>query len=141
MKTSLLTFFSKSNNKSVAWMSTENLAIRANTFDLKISQKLLAIFLQYNFCFNEQIRCTSQFFEWQTMSTAQKKFSIKDFFSKCDQIRSFLADLFRIAYNKKLWHAPQIQSKPSNGRGLKTPKLPRVPKLPHFKEDFLKKFG
>ena len=31
---------------------------------------------------------------------------------------------FRIAYKKKLWHAPQTQSKTSNGRVLKNPKLP-----------------
>ena len=31
----------------------------------------------------------------QTLSTAQKmKFSIKDFFSKCDQIRNFLLHIF-----------------------------------------------
>ena len=33
---------------------------------------------------------------------------------------------FRIAYKKKLWHAPQTQSKTSNGRVLKNPKLPRL---------------
>ena len=49
-------------------MITENLAIRAKTFELKISQHLLALFLQYTFGFNKLIKCTSQFFEWQTIS-------------------------------------------------------------------------
>ena len=40
--------------------------------------------------------------------------------------------LFQIAHNKKLWHAPQTQSKASKGRGLKNPKLPRITKLPRF---------
>ena len=40
--------------------------------------------------------------------------------------------LFRIAYNKKLLHALQTQSKASKERGLKNLKLPRILKLPHF---------
>ena len=35
------------------------------------------------------------YFVWSTYDTAQKmKFSIKDFFSKCDQIRSFLYETY-----------------------------------------------
>ena len=49
-KTSLVTFL-KSSNTTTAGMSTENLATRANCIELKISQKLLALFLQYTFVF------------------------------------------------------------------------------------------
>ena len=41
-----LTIFFKSSNISDARMSTENLATRAKGFELKISHKLLAVFLQ-----------------------------------------------------------------------------------------------
>ena len=68
LKTFLFTCFSKSSNKSLAWLSIKTLAIKAKTFQLKVSQKLLAVFLQYTFSLNELIRCTSQFFEWKTVS-------------------------------------------------------------------------
>ena len=45
---------------------------------------------------------------------------------------SFFFSLFWTAYNKKLWQAPQTQSKASKGRVLKNLKLPRIPKLPCF---------
>ena len=34
-------------------MSTENLAIGVKTFELRLRQKLLAVFLQYIICFNK----------------------------------------------------------------------------------------
>ena len=55
--------FLKLSNTSAAGTSTENLAIRAKCFELKKTKKLLAVFLQYAFCFHELIRYISQFFE------------------------------------------------------------------------------
>ena len=40
--------------------------------------------------------------------------------------------LFQIAYKKKLWHAPQTQSKASNWREPENPKLLQGSKLPCF---------
>ena len=48
------------------------------------------------------------------------------------QLENLAPSLFRRAYNKKLWHAPQTQSKASKERALKYPKLPRILKSPRF---------
>ena len=42
------------------------------------------------------------------------------------------SSLFRLIYNKKLWHEPQTQSKTNNWRTPEYPNLPRDPNLPHF---------
>ena len=70
-------FFFKFSNTIAAWTNTENLAIRTKCFELKISKKLLPVFLQYTFCFRQLIRCISQIFEWQTISQCSV------FVSKC----------------------------------------------------------
>ena len=49
-----------------------------------------------------------------------------------NQLENLAPSLFRRAYNKKLRHAPQTQSKASKERALKNPKLPRILKLPRF---------
>ena len=49
-----------------------------------------------------------------------------------NQLENLGPSLFRRAYNKKLRHAPQTQSKASKERALKNPKLPRILKLPRF---------
>ena len=49
-----------------------------------------------------------------------------------NQLENLAPSLFRRAYNKKLWHAPQTQSKASKERALKNPKLTRILKLPRF---------
>ena len=49
-------------------MNTENLAIRAKNFELKIKQKTLSSILTIHSLFSLTVRYTSQFFEWQTMN-------------------------------------------------------------------------